>query len=118
MTAEGRPDRFLGFLGLARRAGKTVHGAPLIFTAMRGKHPPCLVIAAADASAGAQKKLRTKCSFYAIPLLISAYDKATLAHAIGSPGELAAVGISDAGMANQLLKLSGNIPDTDRNEEM
>ena len=112
------PDRFLGMLGLAKRAGRVVIGAPLIFTAMRTKRPPCLVLAAADASAGAQKKLRTKCSFYRTPLLISTYDKATLAHAIGSPGELAAVGISDAGLANQLLKLSGNIPDTDRNEEM
>ena len=113
-----RPDRFLGLLGLARRAGRTVHGAPLIFTAMRTKRPPCLVIAAADASAGAQKKLRTKCSFYRTPLLISTYDKATLAHAIGSPGELAAVAVCDEGIAKELLKLSGCNPDTDRNEEM
>lgn len=111
-------DRFLGLLGLARRAGRTVHGAPLIFAAMKSKRPPALVIAAADASAGAQKKLRTKCSFYRTPLLHSAYDKATLAHAIGSPGELAAVGVLDAGIAQELLKLSGSDPDTDRNEEM
>lgn len=112
------PDRFLGLLGLARRAGRTVHGAPLIFAAMRTKRPPCLVIAAADASAGAQKKLRTKCSFYHIPLLLSPYDKGALAHAIGSQGEISAVGVSDEGFAKELVKLSGSDPDTDRNEEM
>ena len=98
------PDRFLGMLGLAKRAGRVVIGAPLIFAAMRTKEPPRLVIAAADASAGAMKKLTTKCEFYRIPLLATPYTKARLAHAVGGSGEVAAVAVCDAGFAEQLTK--------------
>lgn len=113
------PDRFLGLVGLAKRAGRTVTGAPLIFTAMRSKHPPCLVLVAADASDGAQKKLRTKCEFYKVPLLYTTYTKEALAHAVGNSGEVAAVAITDRGLAGELLKPSmGQYTQKDGNEEM
>lgn len=113
------PDRFLGLVGLAKRAGRTVTGAPLIFTAMRSKHPPCLVLVAADASDGAKKKLRTKCEFYKVPLLCTSYTKDALAHAVGNSGEVAAVAITDAGFAGELLKPSmGQCSPKGGNEEM
>lgn len=113
------PDRFLGLLGLAKRAGRTVTGAPLIFTAMRSKRPPCLVLVAEDASDGARKKIRTKCEFYKIPLLNTTYTKEALAHAVGSCGEVAAVAVTDPGLAGELLKPSlGQSRPTDGNEEM
>ena len=113
------PDRFLGLVGLAKRAGRTVTGAPLIFTAMRTKRPPCLVLVAEDASDGARKKLRTKCEFYKIPLLYTTYSKDALAHAVGNSGEVAAVAITDQGLAGELLKPSmGQAKPDGGNEEM
>ena len=113
------PDRFLGLLGLAKRAGRTVTGAPLIFTAMRSKRPPCLVLVASDASDGARKKLRTKCEFYKIPLLYTTYTKEALAHAVGNSGEVAAVAITDQGLAGELLKPpAGQKTPDGGNEEM
>ena len=113
------PDRFLGMLGLAKRAGRVVIGAPLIFTAMRTKRPPCLVLAAADASAGAMKKLASKCEFYHIPLRVTPYTKARLAHAVGGLGEVAAVAICDVGFAEQLTKTPTEVPSAaDPNEEI
>ena len=105
--AKGSKDRFLGLLGLAKRAGKVIAGAPLIFTAMHKGKPPLLVIAASDASAPSQKKLTTQCEFYRVPLLTSAYTKAEICHAIGKDAEVAAVAITDGGLAGELQKLSG-----------
>ena len=94
-------------------------GAPLIFTAMRSKRPPCLVLVAEDASDGAKKKLRTKCEFYKVPLLYTTYSKEALAHAVGNSGEVAAVAITDQGLAGELLKPSmGQAKPDDGNEEM
>ena len=113
------PDRFLGLLGLAKRAGRTVTGAPLIFTAMKSKRPPCLVLVASDASDGARKKLRTKCEYYNVPLLYTTYTKEALAHAVGNSGEVAAVALTDRGLAGELLKPSmGQGPLKDGSEEM
>ena len=113
------PDRFLGLLGLAKRAGRTVTGAPLIFIAMKSKRPPCLVLVAGDASDGARKKLRTKCEFYKVPLLQTTYTKEALAHAVGNSGEVAAVAITDRGLAGELLKPSmGQCTHEGGNEEM
>lgn len=101
------PDRFLGLCGLCRRAGRVVCGAPLIFQALRGKTPPALVLVAADVSQGSEKKLRTKCEFYRVPLLKTPYPKEVLANAVGKEGPLAAIAVLDAGIAGELLKSSG-----------
>lgn len=105
-TAKAR-DRFLGMLGLAKRAGRVIAGAPLIYTAMHKGSKPSLVIAAADASAPSLKKLRTQCEFYRVPLLSSQYEKTELGHAIGKEGPLAAVAVTDPSFAGELQKLSG-----------
>ncbi|MBQ2718649.1 MAG: ribosomal L7Ae/L30e/S12e/Gadd45 family protein [Clostridia bacterium] len=101
------PDRFLGLVGLCRRAGRVVIGAPLIGTAMRAGKLPALVLVAADVSAGSAKKLTTKCNFYKVPLLSVPYTKEALAHAVGKDAPVAALGILDAGIAGELLKSSG-----------
>ena len=107
MSELGRPDRFLRLLGLAKRAGRTIAGAPLIFAAMRKKRPPLLVIAAVDASPPSAKKLRTQCEYYRVPLLLSPYTKETLSHAVGQLGPVAAVAVTDEGFARELQKSSG-----------
>ena len=100
-------DRFLCMLGLAKRAGKVIAGAPPIFTAMHKGNPPLLVIVAADVSAPSQKKLYTQCEFYRVPLLPTAYTKEAISHAIGKDAPVAAVAITDRNFAGELQKLSG-----------
>ena len=109
--------RFLRFLGLCRRAGKTVHGTPLVCTALAGKRRPFLVVMSAFASDGTQKKLTNKCKFYSVPLL--SVDVATdiLAHAVGKTGDLAAVGIMDEGFARELGKIYAERKDSPLGEE-
>ena len=107
MSDRPMPDRFLRLLGLAKRGGNTIVGAPLIFAAMKKARPPLLVIAAADASPPSQKKLRTQCEYYRVPLLVSPYPKDTLSHAVGHMGPVAAVAVTDAGLAGELQKSSG-----------
>ena len=97
--------RFLRFLGLCRRAGKTVHGTPLVCTALAKKKPPCLVLMSAGASAATQKKLTNKCLFYRVPLITVDVDTATLAHAVGKTGDIAAVAVTDESFATELGKI-------------
>ena len=107
MSERQMPDRFLRLLGLAKCGGNTIVGAPLIFAAMQKARPPLLVIAAADASPPSAKKLRTQCEYYRVPLLVSHYTKDTLSHAVGHLGPVAAVAVTDAGLAGELQKSSG-----------
>ena len=100
-------DRFLRLLGLARRAGKTVVGAPLVFAPMHKGRPPALVVAAADASPASQKKIRSQCEYYRVPLLETRYPKEILAHAVGKEGPVAAIAVTDPGLAEELRKSSG-----------
>lgn len=99
-------QRFLRFLGLARRAGKTVHGTPLICTALATKKPPCLVVMSLRASANTQKKLMNKCSFYNVPLITVEVDIDALAHAVGKTGGMAAVAVTDESFARELCKIN------------
>ena len=99
-------ERFLRFLGLARRAGKTVHGTPMICTALATKKPPCLVIMSLGASEKTQKKLTNKCSFYKVPLLTVDADTEALAHAVGKTGAVAAVAVTDESFASELCKIN------------
>ena len=101
------PDRTLRLLGLAKRAGKTVDGAPLIFAAMHRGRAPLLVLAAADASPASRKKIRSQCAFYRVPLLFTEYTKELLGHTVGKDGPVAAVAVTDAGLAEELKKSSG-----------
>lgn len=98
--------RFLRFLGLARRAGKTVHGTPLVCTALATKKPPCLVVMSKGASDATQKKLISKCSFYKVPLITVDTDTESLAHAVGKTGCIAAVGVCDDSFAKELCKIN------------
>ena len=98
--------RFLRFLGLARRAGKTVHGTPLICTALATKKPPCLVVMSLGASAATQKKLMSKSSFYNVPLITIESDTDVLAHAVGKTGCIAAVAVTDENFAKELCKIN------------
>ena len=101
-TVKDETERFLTFLGLCRRAGKTVHGTPLVCEALAKRKPPYLVLLSAGASATTAKKITDKCRFYRVPLLIVPADTERLARAVGKESALAAVAIMDEGFAKDL----------------
>ncbi len=108
--------RFLGFLGLARRAGRTVCGTPMICEELAARKKPALVLYSEAASPGTKKKLTTKCAFYGVPLLPIPADTEMLAKALGKTASLAAVAITDPGFATALrekltaLSAADNMP--------
>lgn len=99
-------ERFLRFLGLCRRAGKTVHGTPLVCRALAEKKKPCLVILAADVSEATAKKVKNKCGFYGVSLLQTEATTEALAHAVGKTGVLAAVAVADENFAKELMRMN------------
>ena len=106
-TVKDETERFLTFLGLCRRAGKTVHGTPLVCEALAKRRPPCLVLLSAGASAATAKKITDKCRFYRVPLLTVPADTERLARAVGKASALAAVAVTDESFARELRKLIG-----------
>lgn len=104
-TVKEETERFLTFLGLCRRAGKTVHGTPLVCEALAKRKPPCLVLLSEGASAATAKRITDKCRFYRVPLLTVAADTERLARAVGKSCALAAVAVTDESFARELRKL-------------
>ena len=104
-TVKDETERFLTFLGLCRRAGKTVHGTPLVCEALAKRRPPYLVLLSSGASAATAKKITDKCRFYRVPLLTVPADPDRLAHAVGKACSLAAVAVTDESFARELRKL-------------
>ena len=104
-TVKEETERFLTFLGLCRRAGKTVHGTPLVCEALAKRRPPCLVLLSAGASAATAKRITDKCRFYRVPLIVVPVDTACLAKAVGKDCALAAVAVMDENFARELRNL-------------
>ena len=104
-TVEAETERFLTFLGLCRRAGKTVHGTPLVCEALARRKPPYLVLLSGGASAATAKKITDKCRFYEVPLITVPADPERLARAVGKMCALAAVAVTDERFAEELRKL-------------
>ena len=86
-------------LGLCRRAGALICGAPMIYESLRGKKPPLVVIEASDTSENTHKKLTDKCSFYGVMHVRLGTDGEALASAVGKTGSLAAVAVTDENLA-------------------
>ncbi len=96
-------ERFIGMLGLARRAGKTVQGTDMICEKMRAKKKPVLVLVSHSASDATRERLTKKCVFYNVPCLVVEISTEKLGHLIGKSGAIAAVAILDEGFARELI---------------
>ena len=95
---------FLGFLGLCRRAGKTVCGTPLVCLALQKDPKPLLVLYATGASDATKKKLESKCAYYGVCARPIPITPAELASAMGKGSNLAAVAVLDQGFAEAMQK--------------
>lgn len=95
-------NRVLSYIGIAQKAGKLVFGTDAVCELLRkGMKNP--VFAASDVSSATKKKLTDKCTFYGVRLVMLEADTAMLGHAIGKTGAVAAVCITDEGIANAAI---------------
>ncbi len=95
-------NKFLGMLGLARRAGRAEYGEGRVLSLIRSGNAR-LVLAASDMSEGSEKKLRNACLHYGVPYLKCA-ERGELGLALGC-GEAAAVAVTDEHFADELRRL-------------
>ena len=98
-------QKICGMIGLARRAGKTVIGTELVCRAMP-KGGVSLVVISESASAPTKKKLSVKSEFYGIKWIEAGIDTERLGKILGKSGAVAAVAITDTGLADEIERLS------------
>ncbi len=97
------PNKLIGLLGIARRAGHTVVGFDAVRTAiLSGKAQ--LVLLAADCSPKTQKELQFAAAEHPCPIVSVPADKATVAAALGLQKPVAAVATDDRGFAAAMKK--------------
>ena len=96
------PDRTLGFLGMAARAGAIVTGTDRVREAARGEGLR-LVLLATDASENSREKLVPLLTARGISHVIR-YERNELGAAVGR-GPLSAVGVLDRALADRLQVL-------------
>lgn len=102
-------------LGLAKKAGKVIVGAPLVVEAVRSKRPPSLVIVSREASDNTKKKLYDKCKSFGVNIYETDAATECLSHALGGRASVACAAICDAGLAELFLRRAAN--ESKRNEE-
>lgn len=90
-------------LGLSKKAGKLVRGTPAVCDALAGGKPPELVVLSGEASANTRKRVSDKCAYYGVRLLLTEATTDELSRAVGGKGAVAAVAVTDAGLAGLVL---------------
>ena len=99
--------KFLLMLGLCRKAGALIIGTPMV-TESLPKGKTLAVFYANDASANTEKKITDKCAFYKIKCIKTEFSANELSHAVGKSGAVCALGVTDAGLFNELTNLISN----------
>ena len=94
-------NKFLGMLGLAKRAGKVQTGEDICSKAVKSGVSK-LIIVACDASDNTKKKFQDMCEFYKVPIYFYG-DKDTLGHAMGKEFR-ASLAILDEGFADGIQR--------------
>lgn len=92
-------------LGLCAKAGKLIWGVPPVCRALRAPSPPRLVLYSHTASQNSKKRITDKCSYYRVPSAEIPISTEELAKYTGKSGAVAAVGITDEGLARAVLGL-------------
>lgn len=93
-------EKFLGMIGLARRAGKVNMGEEKCSKAIKAKRAK-LVIIASDASDNTKKSIINSCKYYNVRY-IEAYNKTELGSCMGT-GDMAAMSVNDENFAKAIL---------------
>lgn len=96
-----KPNKTMGLIGLATKAGKTAGGEFLTEREVKSGRAS-LVIVAEDASENTKKKFQNMCEYYKVPIRFYG-DKDTLGHAMGKQFR-ASLAVLDEGLAKGIRK--------------
>lgn len=97
------PNKLIGLIGIARRAGHTVVGFDAVRAAILNGKAQCVLLAS-DCSPKTEKELTFAAAEHPCPILSVPADKATLAAALGLQKPVAAVATDDRGFATAMQK--------------
>ncbi len=100
---KGITARCLGNIGLCVRARKMVLGTELVCDALKSGAAK-LVISVGDVSQNTAKRLRDRCAYYGVRLMVLPCTGEELASAVGRGGITAAVAVTDASMVKMIEK--------------
>ncbi len=103
-----KQKKLAGLLGIAKKAGRVVAGTNLVTDSIRAgsvSKCPFAVFLGADVSENTRKRITNCCTYYEVPLYDIPLTVAEIGDAIGKSGSTSAVGITDAGLSDALVKL-------------
>ena len=103
-----KQKKLAGLLGIAKKAGRVIAGTNLVTDAVRSgsvSKCPHAVFLAKDVSENTRKRINNCCTYYEVPLYDIPLTSAEVGDAIGKSGSVSAVGITDAGLCDALVKL-------------
>ena len=104
--------KLISLLGIAKKAGRVVSGTDMAVESVRSgkKNSVKLLLLAADASANTVKRIENTGAYHKVPVIRLSVNKAELARLTGSGAELSAVGVTDTGFVEAMLKASDVAP--------
>jgi ribosomal protein L7Ae-like RNA K-turn-binding protein len=108
LAALQKQKKFAGLLGIAKKAGRVIAGTNLVTDSIRAgsvSKCPHAVFLASDVSDNTRKRITNCCTYYEVPLYNIPLTIAEIGDAIGKSGNVSAVGITDAGLCDALVKL-------------
>jgi ribosomal protein L7Ae-like RNA K-turn-binding protein len=94
-------DKLLGYLGLAKKAGKVALGSGAAEGAIRSA-AAAVVIVAKDASENTVKRISDKCKFYQVGLMVYG-TKEQIGRALGA-GDTACAAVTDGQLAKAMIQ--------------
>jgi ribosomal protein L7Ae-like RNA K-turn-binding protein len=103
-----KQKKFAGLLGIAKKAGRVIAGTNLVTDSIRSgsvSKCPHAVFLASDVSENTRKRITNCCTYYEVSLYNIPMTIAEIGDAIGKSGSVSAVGITDAGLCDALVKL-------------
>jgi ribosomal protein L7Ae-like RNA K-turn-binding protein len=103
-----KKKKFAGLLGIAKKAGRVIAGTNLVTDAVRSGSPskcPYGVFLASDVTDNTRKRITNCCTYYEVPLYEIPLTIAEVGDAIGKSCSTSAVGITDPGLCDALVKL-------------
>ncbi|MBQ5389752.1 MAG: hypothetical protein IIU58_02480 [Clostridia bacterium] len=106
MAMQDKNTRALSMIGLCKKAGRLISGVPLVCDAMR-EGRVYLALYAAGAAENSLKRVCDKAKSFDTPARSVDTTPEMLAKSIGKTGAVAAVGITDRGFADAIIKILG-----------
>ena len=99
-------NKVVSLLGIAKKAGKVIAGTEMAVESVRSRKKDAvkLFILACDASANTVKRIENTSAYYKIPVIRLEADKSELARIIGRHSEVSALGVTDQGFTDAMLK--------------